>query len=238
MSKQKREQQKKRKREKARRERLNILRAIRDTGGEDEHYVYFNMEIYEEPKGINPPLSPEMNSMAAEANDLAHEGNYKQAISMLEKVNAKEPGRPMILYNIAAFHLALGDREFHDKTIDKLVKDFPEYFFGQMAYARRLIMQCQLDQAWEILHPIYRLKRLHIAELKAFAGAMILFELAKNDIDEAQEIHRSCSEICEGSFPSLDSFLLELMTNRMRYKNVGNEWKHRTYPALFGRHLD
>ena len=220
MSKLKREQLKKRKREKARKERLNILRAIRETGGEDEHYLYFNMEIYEEPKKENLPLSPEMNIMAEEANDLAHKGNYKQALAMLEKVNAKEPGRPIVLYNIAVYHLALNDRKFHDEIIDKLVKDFPEYFFGQMAYATRLIMQCQLDQAWDILRPIYKLTRLHIAEFKAFAKAMIMLNLAKDNIDSAREIHRSCSEICDGSFPRLDGFLLELMHNRVYYSNI------------------
>ena len=215
--------QKKRKREKARKERLNILRAIRETGGEDEHYIYFNMEIYEEPKKNHPPLSPEMDSMAEEANDLAHARKYKQAIAMLEQVNAKEPGRPMVLYNIAVYHLALGDREFHDETIDKLVKDFPGYFFGQMAYATRLIMQRQLDKAWDILRPVYKLKRLHVAEFKAFVGAMILLNLAKKNIDEARNIHQSCSEICEGSLPNLDSFLLELMRDMVYYSDRGNE---------------
>ena len=219
MSKLKREQLKKRKREKARRERLNIQRAIRDTGGEDVNFLYFNMEIYEEPKEIKPPLSPEMDSIAEKANDLAHEGKFRQALAMLEKVNTKEPGRPMVLYNIAVYHLALGDREYHDKTIDKLVKDFPEYFFGQMAYATRLIMQRQLDEAFDILRPIFKLKRLHIAEFKAFAGAMILLNLAKDNVTSARDIHESCSEICEGTFPSLDRFLLELMHGRVYYSN-------------------
>ena len=220
MSKLKREQQKKRKREKARKERLNILRAIRDTGGEDEHYIYFNMKIYEEPKEVNPPLSPEMNDVASEANDLAHKGKFREALAMLEKVNAKEPGRPSVVYNIAAFHLALGKREIHDEAIDKLVKDFPDYFFGQMAYATRLIAQCQLDEAWSILHPVYRWKRIHIAEFKAFAGAMILFCLAKDEVDEARNIHQSAVEICEGLFPGMDSFFLELMHNRTYYNNL------------------
>ena len=219
MSKKKREQQKKRKREKARQERLNILRAIRDTGGEDENYIYFNMEIYDEPKEVDLPLSPEMNDVASEASDLAYEGKFKEALALLEKVNAKEPGRPSVIYNIAAFHLALGNREFHDETIDKLVKGFPEYFFGQMAYATRLIAQRQLDEAWSILRPIYKWKRLHIAEFKAFTGAMILFCLAKDEIDKAREIHQSATKICDGSFPRLDTFLLELMHTRVHYSN-------------------
>ena len=89
-----------------------------------------------------------------------------------------------------------------------------------MAYAARLIMQRQLDKAWDILRPIYKLTRLHIAEFRAFARAMILLNLAKDNVDNAREIHRSCSEICEGSFPSLDSFLLELMRGRVSYYNV------------------
>ena len=219
MSKLKREQQKKRKREKARRERLKIQQKIRETGGEDAHYVYFDMEIYYEPKEVKRPLSPEMKNVASKANDFALEGNFKEALAMLEIINAKEPGRPSIMYNIAAFQQALGKRDLYDEIINKLIVDFPDYFFGQVAHATRLIAQNQLDEAWSILRPIYSWKRMHIAEFKAFAIAMILFCLAENNVDEAREIHQSAVEFCDGSFPRLDTILLELTHCRTYYSN-------------------
>ena len=210
MSKRAKEQQKKRRKERARRNRLNVNRS---QGSSRYCYVPTStnvvaLEIHEERAESHPPLSPEGIDKLSDAIELSQKGKYKEAIKLLTEVNTKEPGRPSVIYNLAAFHL-LHDRNAHeafDATIDMLVRDYPDYFFGKTAYAERLIRHDQLEEAWEILQSLYQRKRLHITEFKTLSSAAISYHLAAGQKEIATELHQSVVEIVGDSFPSMESF--------------------------------
>jgi len=170
----------------------------------------FNITIHEETLKTSPSLSPKNESMVVEALELGHAGKYEEAIRLLTEVNAAEPGRASILYNIAVFRHELGDVDGYNEIIDNLIKDFPNYHFGQVAQARRLIFQFRLEEAWDILRSLYRAKRLHVAEVKALCGAMVTYYIAGSDEIAARKAHREGVELCGNSFPPFKSFEAEL----------------------------
>ena len=219
MSKQKSEQ--KRRRERVRRKRLNLQQVLSPTGvaGNDvaRSANVFALEVHEEASEMSPPLSPKGDAKVTKAHKLAGEGKYKEAIDLLTEVNAKEPGRTSLIYNIAAFRLLLGDEgaeEAYDETVDMLRRDFPDYFFAQTAYAQRLIKQGLLEEAWKVLQSLYKRRRLHITEFRALKSAVISYHLAKGDEGSAEKIHQSVLEIFDDDFlPSMESFQTTFLAN-------------------------
>jgi len=212
----KKEQLTKRKREKARRERLGLQQTMR-TGGSGNSapsVVSANgvtLEIYYEASEMDPPLSPEGNNKASRAVELAGKQKYQKAIDLLTEVNAQEPGRASVIYNLATFRHILdqeGMKDEYNETIDLLIRDYPDYFFGKIAHAGRLIEQHRLDEAKDILQLLYRMKRLHITEFKALSMVAIDYHLAVgNEEEKAYQLHQAAVEICgEDSFPSMESF--------------------------------
>jgi len=177
------------------------------------------LEIYWDSPGMDPPISPEDNDKLADAIEFAHAKEYQKAIDLLTEVNAKVPGRPSIIYNLATFRYLQdeeGRQEEYSEIIDMLFRDFPDYFFGQTTYATRLIAQDRLDEAWDILQPLYQIKHLHITEFKALSSAVIAYNLADGDNERAVQIHRAAVEVCgEDSFPSMESFETRLQINRL-----------------------
>ena len=167
-------------------------------------------EIYWETQEAIPPLSPASGQKVEEAKEAVRSGNWEKGIELLNEVNMKEPGRPSIIYNIASYRLALGYKDGYDETIDRLVRDFPDYFFAKTALTKRLIEQGRLDEAWDILKPLHELTRMHGSEYKALAGTTIMYHLAKGEMDVAQSLHKSAVEICGKRFPSLEQYHKEL----------------------------
>jgi tetratricopeptide (TPR) repeat protein len=228
MTKQKKEQPSKRQREKVRRKHLSEHRDDFVSRVEEDvlsaHIIC--TEIHQEYSPMDPPLSPENDDKAAEALEVAKKNNLAKAIQMLTEINAEEPGRPSVLYNIAVFQDALGEHDLYDETIDKLIEECPDYLFGQVAHAKRLIALHRLDEAWSILSQFYRQKRLHVTEFSALSAATILYHLAKDDMQAAKSIHQSAKEVCD-SFPSWDSFEIDLLRIRLYYGFVKGGTKKR-----------
>lgn len=187
------------------------LRMYRD--GEVVEYRISGIEIHWEAKKANPPLSSEGARKFLQAHELSKKGELEKALEILIDLNAKEPGRPSILYNIATYYLALGDEDVYDETIDKIVEDFPDYFFGKVALAKRLIWQSKLDEAWDTLKPLHDLQRMHGSECTALFGTMVMYHLAKDEMESAKSIHQSGVALCGDMFPSLEQFQRELDRN-------------------------
>ena len=180
--------------------------------GEESTIRMACMNIYWETEEMRPPLSVAGAEKASEAHDAAMEdGDYEKAIELLTEVDVAEPGRDSIRYNIAAFHLILGNKDIYDEMLDKIVQDFPDYFFGKTALAQRLIKQDRLDEAWDILAPLYELTRLHASEYKALSVAQISYHLAKGEMEVVQAIHQNGVAIIGDAFPSLEHLQRELL---------------------------
>ena len=244
MSKYKKLQQMKQRKKRTLRDRLSLQQAMRAVGsgsmdfyGQSAHLAV--MEITEESSEMDPPLTPEGNDKASRAIELAHEQKYKEAIDLLSEVNVREPGRPPIIYNLASFRHLLdekGTKEEYDETIDMLVRDFPDYFFGQTAYATRLIAQDRLDEARDILLPLYQSQRLHITEFKALSSAVIAYFLADGDEERAGQAHQAAVKVCgEDGFPSMESFHIRLLINRLSRTTEKNKKRGATKKTVKNR---
>ena len=181
--------------------------------GEQCEHQLINMDIHWETREMDTPLSPKAAKKNQEAYDLASEGDYEAAIELLLEINTLEPGRPSVLYNIASFYQVLDRNDLYDDIIDQLNRDFPDYFFGKVALAKRWVLQGRLEEALTLTTPLYKLGRLHGTEFLALSGAMVLYHLASGNVDEARSIHRIAVDVDEDRFPSLAHFQKVLEQN-------------------------
>jgi len=170
----------------------------------------FNNEIYWEPREMDNPLSLRGQELVVKANVLVREGNYEEAIRILNAVNNREPGRPSVLHNIAMFYQALGNERMYNKLIDDVTKDFPDYFFGKISLGKRLIKQKQFDEAKSLLFPLQKQGRIHVSEFKALYGTLVLYHLAQGNKDVAQSIYDVAAQtLRDDAFPSFEAFQKE-----------------------------
>ena len=178
--------------------------------GELHEIETFGTEIYWEANIRDEPWSEKHADMIYEAQEAAKDGDYEEAIELLTEVNRECPGQSSVLFNIASFHQGIGQPEVYEKMIDEIVRDFPDYFFGKTAIAKRLILQNRTDEAWEILSPLQRLPRMHISEFKTLYGVIVLFHLAKGDEESAQKVYQMAHNVVGDEFSDLEQLRWEL----------------------------
>ena len=173
-----------------------------------------SVEVYWEARETQPPLSPAGARKVAQSHDAVRENDYERAIELLTEVNAAEPGRASVRYNIAVYHMMLGHEGIYNELLDQVIEDFPDYLFSKTSQAKRLIQQNRLDETLEILKPLYEMTQLHATEFKAFSVAQIMYHLARGEMEVAQAIHQNGKNIMGETFPSFEAIQQELTRNK------------------------
>ena len=165
-----------------------------------------NLEIYWESDEEQYPLSPDGHHKFAASTQALRDENIGKAMKLLNEINDQEPGNVSVLYNLAVCYLRLGQEDVFYARLEQLMQEFPDYLFGRVALAQRLIKQDRLEEAMELMKPLYEMTRMHGSEFKAFAGAQIFYHLAKGDVDMARKIHQNGVSVCGKTFPAWKEF--------------------------------
>jgi len=129
-----------------------------------------------------------------------------------------EPEHPSLLNNLALALMQQGKNEEADALVKHITEDFPDYFFGQMALARKSIPAGDLEKARAIInHWMETKKRFHTTEFSALCKAQIDLSIEDSQYDSAD----SWLEMWERAYPEdpeLENYRKHIKTRKLRAK--------------------
>lgn len=153
--------------------------------GKVDQLEFLTFKITDEPS-VPENRSDQICEMIDDAVQAMKTGDPATAEGLFREVLQQEQGEPDVLNNLA-MSLILQDRmDEADRLIDEMIKKHPDYFFGRVAAANRLIQGKQYDEAFEILIELQRQDELHETEFTALATSMIHAFTGKRDFANAE----------------------------------------------------
>ena len=125
---------------------------------------------------------PKVEKWLRAALKSAHEGQYKQAETLLQQALAVEPEAPDLLYNLAAAYQSQGRLDEADALVTQVHERFPDYLFASVNLAQMSIQRGDLENARRLLEPLRQRTQMSYSEFDAFCAAHI--ELFRKEGDE------------------------------------------------------
>ena len=140
--------------------------------------------ITDEPK-VSPGRSPKVERLAEDAFHALFEGRGKVAETKLRLATELEPDAPD-LWNNLAMALLMQDREKEFEAICEMVSQrWPDYFFGRVTFANRLVKSRQYEEALEILNALQHRGTFHRTEFTALSKSFAKYFMSRNEQSSA-----------------------------------------------------
>jgi len=164
--------------------------------GEWQSTILMGFEITDEPdpKSI---LHPKVQPLLAQAIDALHKKNGKLAEELIRKALVIEPDAPSLHNNLAVAFDMQGRKEEASAMVDQIIKQYPDYFFGQVSAARKAMFADDLKKAREILNKLMTRKQYHVTEFSALCSVFVDLSIEDDQPDAAL----SWFEMWEGAYP-------------------------------------
>jgi tetratricopeptide (TPR) repeat protein len=141
-------------------------------------------EIHADPVGR--PLAPAVIDLVNQGMSALGRGDAARGERLLRKALAIAPDDPVVMNNLAVACAQLGRPDEAEALSIRLHERHPDYLFGRTALASLAAERGRLDRARELLEPLRRRQRLHVAELISLCMAEINLHIAEGDWPEAQ----------------------------------------------------
>jgi predicted Zn-dependent protease len=155
-------------------------------GGQRQSVLLLGFEITPEPMTDQYPLKEKVADLLFHAIEALHEQEGAQAEELLRKALAIQPEHPSLLNNLALALELQRKKEERNAIIEHLYKDFPDYFFGQMALARQSIDSGDLEKARAIIdHWMSTKKKYHVTEFNMLCMTQIDLFLEEENFEGA-----------------------------------------------------
>lgn len=148
--------------------------------GEQTDLELFGFEVTSEVVELYK-YAPRNTKRMREGVMAARQGNYQRAVALYEQVIAEEKDAPDAMHNLAVAYHQLGRMEESKQLRDRVVTDYPDYFFGQCTHAVTLIQQGDVESAQEIAMKLLRRDKYHISEFAAMCKLQCELGRAKED---------------------------------------------------------
>lgn len=195
--------------------------------GEWQPILLLGFEITAEPLMDRYPLHQKAINLMAQALEALRAEDGPRAEELLRKALIIQPEHPSLLNNLAlALDVQKKDEE-KDAILKRITNDFPDYFIGQMAQARKAIQSGDLDKARSILnHWMETKKKYHVTEFNILCKTQIDLSLAEENSEGALSWMKMW-EATEPDDPDFEPYqqhleILELLSkfkSRLRKKN-------------------
>lgn len=140
---------------------------------------------------------PQVERWLRAAIEAMNDGDDAEAEQLLKQALAVEPDRPDLLNNLAAVYAATNREPAALALWRQIFDGHPDYLFARASLARAAALRGDVDQARQLLEPLFSRQRLHFSEFAAFSGAQIDLLLAEGKKEGA----RSWFEMWEGAVP-------------------------------------
>jgi Tfp pilus assembly protein PilF len=151
--------------------------------GEWRPLMLMNFELHGE---ATPGYSAQVSRWVSGGIAALRENDLTRAEQLMRRALAAEPNSPSILNNLGMVYTAQGRTDEAEALFKQMVRDHPDYFFGQIGLANRHTIQGDYDQAQKILQTLAARQRLHFSEFAALAAAHIQLCLAEGLIEGAE----------------------------------------------------
>jgi tetratricopeptide (TPR) repeat protein len=163
--------------------------------GQPAETLLLNFEIHDEPS--SGPHARAVECLLLESIEASRDNDLQRAETLLGQALELEPQSPDLMNNLAAVYKA----QRRDTEAASLARQnyqrHPDYLFGRVRMASVLIEDGQLDEAQQLLDPLFSKTRLHFSEFLAFCGVQIDLQLARGQKDVA----RSWFDMMESAEP-------------------------------------
>lgn len=166
-----------------------------------------DIEVHGEPVAR---LDPRVEPLMRRALDLLRADKGAEAEKILKQALEISPDEPSLHNNLARAYLVQGEVERCETMSREIHERFPDYVFGRINLANLLIEKGEIEQAQELIAPLFSRKRFHFAEMSALAGAEISLALARGDQEAAEQWLKVMEQV--------DSDSADLAAYRMRVK--------------------
>lgn len=151
--------------------------------GEWQEVSFIETSINDEPSCFH---EPEVEELIEKGIDAMSEEEYELAEEFFKKALALDAKSPMIKQNIAAAIHAQGKSEEAIALIREVHKEHPDYVFAITTLVKEALKQNNIDEAAELLKPLYTRPHFHFSEYDAFAEAQIELHIARKDTRSAR----------------------------------------------------
>ncbi len=153
--------------------------------GKWQPILLLGFEVTPEPMLDQEPLKPQVVLLMRNAMQALYGKKWAEAEAHLRKALAVQPEHPSLLNNLA-LALTMQGKDEGETIAEHVMKDFPDYFIGQMALAQNSILHKQYDKAQAILDEwMGKKKRFHVSEFNMLCKTQIELSIGKNELDSA-----------------------------------------------------
>jgi tetratricopeptide (TPR) repeat protein len=164
--------------------------------GEWQPTILMGFEITDEPDPKAMP-HPKVQPLLARAIDALHKKDGRLAEELMRKALVIEPNSPSLHNNLAVALEMQGRKEEASAMVDQIIKQYPDYFFGQISAARKATYAGDLKKAREILNKLMTRKQYHVTEFSALCSVFVDLSIE----DDQPEAALSWFEMWEGAYP-------------------------------------
>jgi tetratricopeptide (TPR) repeat protein len=153
--------------------------------GEWQELMFLMNEISDEPVGSLPP---EVQPLFEQAYELmVNKDDPDRAEAILKQALEIAPDQPTLLNNLAVAYVRQGRNQEADELTEQIFERFPDYFFGRINRANKLIRAGQFDEAAELLKGLLQRPKLHVSEYEALVTAYIELGLKSGQKETARQ---------------------------------------------------
>lgn len=168
-----------------------------------ERYKYFNYEITGDPDfmhdkyGITPEIQQILQDVYPEVID-----KKRGIIEKLTKLAIKYPNVPHFKNHLSCAHNNLGNRKKAFEVNEWIIKEHPDYLFGKLNKASRLIDEERYDEIPRVLSDLMDIQDLypernvfHINEVLSFNKIAVMYFLATGNMEVAESRYAIMKEL-------------------------------------------
>ena len=164
--------------------------------GEWRSTLLMGFEITDEPDPKSMP-HPKVQPILAKAIDALRKENGELAEELLRNALVIDPNSPSLHNNLAVALDMQGRKKEASAMVDQIIKQYPDYFFGQVSAARKAMFADDLKKAREILNKLMTRKQYHVTEFSALCSVFVDLSIE----DDQPEAALSWFEMWEGAYP-------------------------------------